>query len=559
MDENTTQPIPAAGDEPTPAGRAGTTDAQPTAPQPSAFATPDGSTPRPVPPAPHADAGPAPHAPYASAPQGAAPQGPASQPPYGSQPASAPQGASYPQQGAPMGAPYAHASGPYATPAAHAPYGQHPQGASFGPGAVPSPSVPRAPRKARTWPAVVATAAATALVVGGGTAFVTTQLVDNPAQSAAASSSVHGLGKGSTISVDSIAPASWEEVAARVAPSVVAIDVVSQEGEAQGSGVIIDTAGHIVTNNHVVAGATNGTVTVTLSDGRLLDAKIVGVDASTDLAIVKLVTPPSDLTAATLANSDDVVVGNAVMAVGNPLGLANTVTTGIVSAVDRPVSTSDGTQASTAVTNAIQIDAAINPGNSGGPLFNAQGEVIGITSSIATLSSGSGQSGSIGLGFAIPSNLARSVGDQLIAKGEAQHAFLGVSLRDGTATADGTTRRGAQIVDVTAGSAAAKGGVLKGDVVVAIDGKAVSGAEYLTAAVRERVEGDRAVLTVVRDGAAKDLTVTLTAKTDAATTPGDGGNTPGQGRPSAPNNGSEDSFPGGMTQDEFFQWLQENL
>ena len=312
-------------------------------------------------------------------------------------------------------------------------------------------------------------------------------------------------------------------------------------------------------------------MTVQLSDGRLLDAKIVGLDASTDLAVVKLVDPPSDLAAATLADSTKVVVGNAVMAVGNPLGLANTVTTGIVSAVDRPVSTSDGTQASTAVTNAIQIDAAINPGNSGGPLFNAEGQVIGITSSIATLSSGSGQSGSIGLGFAIPANLARSVGDQLIAKGVAQHAFLGVSLSDGTATADGSTRRGAQVVDVTAGSAAATGGVLKGDVIVAIDGKAVSGAEYLTAAVRERVGGDRAVLTVVRDGAAKDLTVTLTAKTDTAATPdsgsgsgdgsgsGNGDNTPGQGRPGRSNEGSEDSFPGGMTQDEFFQWLQENL
>lgn len=516
MDENTTQPIPAAGGEPTPEGRPGTTDAQQqaaqqqAAPQPNPFAAPDAPLPGPVPQAPQPTA---------------------------------------PPQSTPA---TAH---PYA-----AGYGRHPQGASFGPGAIPAPPAPPAPRKARTWPAVVATAAATALVVGGGTAYVTAQLVDPPAASAGTSTTVKGLGTSATISVDAVTPASWEEVAARVAPTVVAIDVVSRSGESQGSGVIIDTAGHVLTNNHVVVGANDDTVTVTLSDGRLFDAKIVGLDASTDLAVVKLVDPPSNLAAATLADSTKVVVGNAVMAVGNPLGLANTVTTGIVSAVDRPVTTSDGTQESTAVTNAIQIDAAINPGNSGGPLFNSDGQVIGITSSIATLSSGSGQSGSIGLGFAIPANLARSVGDQLIANGAAEHAFLGVSLRDGTATADGATRRGAQVVEVTSGSAAAQGGVVEGDVIVAIDGKAVSGAEYLTAAVRERVEGDRAVLTVVRDGAAKDLAVTLTAREDSEATPGnEGSESPRQERPGRPGGDSGKTFPGGMTQDEFFQWLQENL
>lgn len=462
---------------------------------------------------------------------------------------------------------YASGGSPYAAPA----------GAGRPPAAPGAPSWTGAPqaghgslppyprtRTPRTWPAVVSTAAVTALLVGGGAAFATTQLIDRPAASAGVTTSLSGVGTRSTISVDSVSPASWEEVAARVAASVVAIDVRTGSGEGQGSGVIIDTEGHILTNNHVVAGAQDETVTVTLSDGRLYDAKIVGLDASTDLAVVKLVDPPSNLAAATLADSDKVVVGNAVMAVGNPLGLANTVTTGIVSAVDRPVSASDGSRSSTVVTNAIQIDAAVNPGNSGGPLFDAAGEVIGITSSIATLSSGSGQSGSIGLGFAIPANLARSVGDQLIASGSAEHAFLGVSLRDATATADGATRRGAEVVEVTKGSAAEVGGVQAGDVVVAIDGKAVSGAEYLTAAVRERVEGDRAVLTIVRDGAARDVTVTLAARADAVdegSAPGRGGSEGSEGQEGrrAPDSGSEGTLPGGMTQEEFFRWLQENL
>src|SRR5690606_14971895 len=156
-----------------------------------------------------------------------------------------------------------------------------------------------------------------------------------------------------------------------------------------------------------------------------------------------------------------------------------------------PVTTAgEGSSDSPVVTNAIQIDAAINPGNSGGPLFDANGHVIGITSSIATLSSGS-QSGSIGLGFAIPSNQAKSVGDQLIANGVAEHAFLGVTLSDATATVDGVTRRGALVREVTSGSAADKAGIQKDDVVIAIDGEAVSGYEFLTAAVRERVAGDQ--------------------------------------------------------------------
>ncbi len=247
------------------------------------------------------------------------------------------------------------------------------------------------------------------------------------------------------VSGSTVANPDWEKVAEAVRPSVVAIKVQISGGEAEGSGVIVDTKGHILTNNHVVAGATQGGISVTLSDGRVFAATVAGTDPTTDLAVITLTNPPSDLVPAVLGDSSKVVVGEPVMAVGNPLGLSSTVTTGIVSALDRPVTTSDGSSQAV-VTNAIQIDAAINPGNSGGPLFNAQGEVVGITSSIASLSQ---SSGSIGLGFAIPSNLANRIGAELLADGTASHALLGVELTDGQATADGVTRMGAKILSVS--------------------------------------------------------------------------------------------------------------
>ncbi|HUX72165.1 MAG TPA: trypsin-like peptidase domain-containing protein [Cellulomonadaceae bacterium] len=305
-------------------------------------------------------------------------------------------------------------------------------------------------------------------------------------------------------------------MSAAVSASVVSIKVTTQQGEAEGSGIVLDTKGHILTNNHVVSGAQNNTVTVTLTDGRIFPATIVGTDTTTDLAVIVLKNPPSDLSPAALGDSSTVVVGDPVMAVGNPLGLANTATTGIVSAIDRPVSASEGGSSQAVVTNAIQIDAAINPGNSGGPLFDAQGRVIGITSSIATLSQTSSQSGSIGLGFAIPVNLAKNIASQLIATGSAKHAFLGVKLQDGTATADGVTRQGAVIVEVSSGSPASNAGLQANDVVVAIDGKAVAGAESLTGYVRAMSAGQQATLTVVRGGKALDVTVTLAVQAETA-------------------------------------------
>ncbi|XBH20700.1 trypsin-like peptidase domain-containing protein [Jonesiaceae bacterium BS-20] len=341
-------------------------------------------------------------------------------------------------------------------------------------------------------------------------------------------------GDGSQHSVESPAPAdqgatsqkvsnstsqnpNWQAVSAAVAPTVVAIGVTTDQGQGQGSGVVMDASGYILTNNHVVEGAKDDTVTVTLNNGSLYQAKIVGLDAATDLAVIQLIDPPADLVAAPFADSNEVEVGQAVMAMGNPLGLSQTATTGIVSAIDRPVSTARTGDGTLVVTNAIQIDAAVNPGNSGGPLFNAQGEVIGITSSIATTSNQSGTAGSIGLGFAIPANLAQQIGQQLKDNGAAQHAFLGVAMTDGTATAKGKTQTGAVVQEITAGSPAAEAGIQKGDVIVSIDGKNVTGSEFLTGAVREKSAGDTVTVGVVRGGDLKEIKVTLAQKPEAAT------------------------------------------
>jgi putative serine protease PepD len=332
------------------------------------------------------------------------------------------------------------------------------------------------------------------------------------------------------VSSSTVTNPDWQAVSAAVAPAVVAIQVTSAEGTAEGSGVIIDGEGHILTNDHVVSGAQDGAVHVTLDDGRLYDATIVGLDPATDLAVIALVDPPSDLKSAVFADSNTVVVGEPVMAMGNPLGLSNTATTGIVSAIDRPVNTGTTTDQTSVVTNAIQIDAAINPGNSGGPLFNASGEVIGITSSIASVSSGSGQSGSIGLGFAIPASLAQNIGSQLMKNGSAEHAFLGLSLDDGTGTVDGTTRQGAVVKAVTAGSPAAEAALQPDDVIVAIDDAAVTGAESLTGFVRALPSGHEVTLTVVRDGKALDVQVTLATKTETTTQSGNSDGSSGSGQ-----------------------------
>ncbi|UKJ63902.1 trypsin-like peptidase domain-containing protein [Cellulosimicrobium cellulans] len=455
----------------------------------------------------------------------------------------------------PQPAPTAHTAAtpmpnPYARPAQSGP---HAPSGSFGP--PPAPPVPteqgaaEGPKRRRTWVPVVSAAAAAAVLASVGTAGLTGAFGADQDSASLADVGQHQENTAAPVSDSSSQNPDWEAVTKAVAPSVVAIQVQTSQGGAEGSGVIIDDQGHVVTNNHVVSGAENDTVQVTLSDGRLFEAKIVGLDPATDLAVVQLVDAPDDLQPATLGDSDDVSVGESVLAVGNPLGLANTATTGIVSAVDRPVSASGEDGGTSVVTNAIQIDAAINPGNSGGPLFDAQGRVIGITSSIATLSGGGTQSGSIGLGFAIPVNLAKSISEQLIENGTAEHAFLGVTLADATATADGVTRRGAEVQEVTDGSPAAEAGIRSGDVIVEIDGHAVGGAESLTAFVRERAAGAESTLTVVRDGKTTEVDVTLATRPadDESQGPQDGqGQLPGQdGQGRLPGQGDQGGEQGG--------------
>lgn len=313
----------------------------------------------------------------------------------------------------------------------------------------------------------------------------------------------------------------WTDVASAVSPAVVTIQAQGASSGGTGSGVVYDAQGDIVTNYHVIASALGGgQIQVTLADGRLYSAEVVGHDKTTDLAVIRLDNPPSNLTVARFASSANLEVGAPVMAIGAPLGLSNTVTTGIVSAVNRPVevsvdedsSSQDSTQASSdlVVTNAIQIDASINPGNSGGPLFDATGAVIGINSSIKSLSSSSdGQAGSIGLGFAIPSDLVVSIADQLIASGSASHGLLGVTVRSATTTIGADTYVGAEVQDVSAGSGASAAGIRAGDVIVKVEGQEVSSAKQLIGYVRRYKAGDTITMTIVRNGQTQDVSVRI--------------------------------------------------
>ena len=263
----------------------------------------------------------------------------------------------------------------------------------------------------------------------------------------------------------------------------------------------------MLTNNHVVAAAPGGDIEVVLSNGDAQKATIVGRDTSYDLAVLKIAR--TDLTPLRLGPSDKVVVGDQVIAVGAPLGLDQTVTTGIVSALNRPVSAGEGPESS--FINAIQTDTAINPGNSGGPLLDMSGDVIGINSAIARVPGTTGSTGgSIGLGFAIPSDQARRTADQLIATGKATHPIIGVKL-DRTFSGEGA-EVGATGDAVTSGGPAAKAGVKPGDVIVGFEGKRVRTPDQLIVSIRSRAVGDTVTLTVQRAGRQFDLKMTLEAE-----------------------------------------------
>ncbi len=305
-------------------------------------------------------------------------------------------------------------------------------------------------------------------------------------------------------------PGSIADIARRVLPVVVSVEVSSSAGSGTGSGVVIDGNGYVLTNNHVVsevATSGSGTLRVRFNDQSAAEARIAGRDPKTDLAVLKVDRP--GLTVAALGDSSKIAVGDPVIAVGSPLGLASTVTAGIVSALDRPVRLGGGGGNSgsdtNAVINAIQTDASINPGNSGGALVDASGAVIGINSAIATLSASTGQSGSIGLGFAIPINEARAIAQQLIRTGKVQHATLGVTARSVT---DGA-RDGALVESVAAGSAAAAAGIKAGDVITRVGDRLVGGSDDLVVQVRTRNVGEKVQLTYVRGGRTAKVTATL--------------------------------------------------
>jgi putative serine protease PepD len=352
---------------------------------------------------------------------------------------------------------------------------------------------------------VVAALVSAALCLGVGYAAITNGWVTVPTSSSLTSVKSNTSGSGSAKAKSGEA-ADWSAVAKEVSDSVVSIDVATSDGSAKGSGAIISDKGYIVTNNHVISGAKQ--IQVTLANGTIYSAQIVGTDTTTDLAVIKLDNPPSNLKAAEFADSDNLAVGESVMAIGNPLGYDDTATVGIVSALNRPVTVSDDNN-NDIVTNAVQIDAAVNPGNSGGPTFNAAGQVIGINSSIASTTTSSGTAGSIGIGFAIPSNLVKRVANEIIDNGTVQHVALGVTIKSSTVEADGVTRGCTQVQSVVDDSPAAKAGVKAGDSIVAFNGKAVNNNYSLLGYVRASAMNDKVTLTVVRDGNTMELDVTL--------------------------------------------------
>jgi putative serine protease PepD len=401
---------------------------------------------------------------------------------------------------------------------------------------------------------VVAAIAVAALVGGAGGAGVSLWAVsmhdDQPGQvtAAPATVTVNNPDDATTITA----------VALKAADSVVTISVRSGSKGGTGSGVVLSKDGYILTNTHVVTldGATaNPTVQVQTSDGRLLEAKVVGTDPIADLAVIKVV-DVDNLVPATFADSAKLNVGDRAIAIGAPLGLAGTVTDGIVSSLNRSIQiassaapdnpedngngdgngngngnggqspfdfwqfnengSDSGTSSSSATISlpVIQTDAAINPGNSGGALLNADGEVIGINVAIASAGSSSGgQSGSIGVGFAIPANLAKRVAGEIIATGSATHGLLGASVLDVTEDQDSRDSGvvGAAIKEIVSGGAADKAGLKAGDVITGLDGIHITGKTDLTAQVRALAAGATATITYVRDGKSADTTVTLGA------------------------------------------------
>ncbi|MBP3948151.1 trypsin-like peptidase domain-containing protein [Corynebacterium sp. Marseille-P3884] len=302
---------------------------------------------------------------------------------------------------------------------------------------------------------------------------------------------------------------SVEKVAESVLPAVVSIEVATRKGGAEGSGSIISADGMVLTNHHVVAeaGGEGAQVRVTLNDGTKHPAKFIASDVNTDVAVIQI-EGVKDLPTIQFGDSSDLAVGQSVVAIGSPLGLSATVTTGIVSALNRPVRAAQGGGQSSLM-DGIQTDAAINPGNSGGPLVDMNGHLIGMNSVIASLSQGeSGEAGSIGLGFAIPSNFARRVAEQLINEGKARQPMLGVEVDIRAQTG------GALVSKVQPGSPAEKGGLKAGDIVTRINDRLIESSDALVAATRSFDFGETVELEVHSEGSEESRTVEVTLSSE---------------------------------------------
>jgi putative serine protease PepD len=406
------------------------------------------------------------------------------------------------------------------------------RGAGDGPGTSPAAastatawaagSTATRPRdRKRVGPAVFITCLVAAGLLGGGAAVGATTLLNAPTQgSATAQAQFTPVIVNNTSSVNAVTAA-----AQKASPSVVTISASSGSSGGTGSGIILDTDGHILTNTHVVTldgQAANAAIEVRTSDGRVYQATIVGTDPLSDLAVIKITAP--DLVPATLGDSSAVKVGDTAIAIGAPLGLSGTVTDGIVSAVDRTIETASSATSQTDSStsgqgsisiNVIQTDAAINPGNSGGALTNTQGDIIGVNVAIASAdsSSSSAQSGNIGVGFSIPINVAKRVAQEIIATGAATHGQLGLSVQDKASGTSSDFTAGAEVAAVTAGSAADKAGLKAGDVVTGLAGRTVTDASELTAAAREQAAGTTVKITFLRGGQTQTADITLGAAT----------------------------------------------
>ncbi|WP_328340785.1 S1C family serine protease [Streptomyces violaceus] len=389
-------------------------------------------------------------------------------------------------------------------------------GSGYGAGGWGSSYQQPAPKPGRRRGGLVVAILAAALVaggLGGGLGYTLAKNNDENSGSTTVSASTSG----GDLKRD---PGTVAGVAAKALPSTVTIEAESNSGEGgTGTGFVFDKQGHIVTNNHVVAGAVDGgKLTATFPSGKKYDAEVVGNAQGYDVAVVKLKDAPSDLKPLTLGDSEKVAVGDATIAIGAPFGLSDTVTTGIISAKNRPVASSDGSGSQASYMSALQTDASINPGNSGGPLLDAQGNVIGINSAIQSTGNGgfgTGQSGSIGLGFAIPINQAEYVAQELIKTGKPVYAKIGasVSLDDSSDGAQITDQGAGGAAPVEPGGPAAKAGLKPGDVITKLDDRVIDSGPTLIGEIWTHKPGDKVTITYERGGKQQTVDVTLGSRT----------------------------------------------